>query len=143
MVRQLEDNRERDTGYMEESRTFKRRLGEKNLNGNKGKIFSNLDLQSRDRGKLPRRGDYIGGTTPYFQQHLDQVLQGLPYCCYYIDDIVVWSSSIKEHLIHLEEVFQRLRHAKLNNHPDKCIFSTTYVVSCHISSCLSTRTKHY
>ena len=38
---------------------------------------------------------------PYFQRRMDQVLQGLPYCRCYIDDIVLWSSSFEEHIIHL------------------------------------------
>ena len=58
----------------------------------------------------------------YFQRRMDQVLQGLYYCRCYIDDIFVWSSSFEEHVIHLQEVFQRLRDVGLKVHPGKCVF---------------------
>src|SRR2546423_15468388 len=40
----------------------------------------------------------------------------------YFDDISVYSKTWKEHLQHLEEVFKRLRKAKLKINPDKCHF---------------------
>src|SRR2546430_3387091 len=40
----------------------------------------------------------------------------------YIDDISVYSKTWEEHLQHLEEVFKRLRKAKLKINPDKCHF---------------------
>jgi len=40
----------------------------------------------------------------------------------YIDDISVYSKTWKEYLQHLEEVFKRLRKAKLKINPDKCHF---------------------
>ena len=53
---------------------------------------------------------------------MDEVLHGLAFCRCYIDDIVIWSRTLEEHLGHLEEVFKRLREAGLKVHPGKCVF---------------------
>ena len=50
---------------------------------------------------------------PFFQRRMDQVLMDLPFARCYIDDIVVWSDTLEEHLQHLAAVFQRLREAGL------------------------------
>ena len=34
-------------------------------------------------------------------------------CLFYLDDIIVFSSTWEEHLARLRKVFERLRHAKL------------------------------
>ena len=59
---------------------------------------------------------------PYFQRRMDEVLKDLKFVRYYIDDIVIWSKSLEEHLDHLQQVFQRLREAGLKVHPGKCVF---------------------
>ena len=59
---------------------------------------------------------------PFFQKQMDKVLLGLSFASCYIDDIVVWSRNIDEHLDHLEIVFQRLRSYGLKVHPGKCLF---------------------
>ena len=59
---------------------------------------------------------------PYFQQGMDQILQLVQFCRCYIDDIIVSSSLLKEHLGHLEEVFRRLQEFGLEVHPEKCVF---------------------
>ena len=53
---------------------------------------------------------------------MDQVLRDLPFCHCYIDDIVIWSRDVEEHVRHLSMVFQRLREAGLKVHPGKCVF---------------------
>ena len=60
---------------------------------------------------------------PYFQRRMDQILQDLPFCRCYIDDIVIWSNTLEEHLQHLQQVFTRLRQAGLKVHPGKCVFA--------------------
>ena len=53
---------------------------------------------------------------------MDAVLRDLPFTRCYIDDIVVWSRNVEEHILHLQQVFQRLREAGLKVHPGKCVF---------------------
>ena len=53
---------------------------------------------------------------------MDHVLRDLPFCRCYIDDIIIWSRNMGEHLEHLRIVFQRLREAGLKVHPGKCLF---------------------
>ena len=42
----------------------------------------------------------------YFQQLMNQVLQGLDFAIAYLDDIVIFSNNELEHLQHLETVFK-------------------------------------
>ena len=53
----------------------------------------------------------IKNAPPYFQRRMDQVLRDLPFCRCYIDDIVIWSLNVMEHVRHLSMVFHRLREA--------------------------------
>ena len=53
---------------------------------------------------------------------MDEVLRGLPFVLCYIDDSVVWSNNLEEHLQHSKQIFQRLREAGLKVHPGKCVF---------------------
>ena len=58
----------------------------------------------------------------YFQLFMNQVLEGLPFAMMYLDDIIIFSNSEEEHLLHLEEVFHRLRKAGLKMKQSKCDF---------------------
>ena len=49
----------------------------------------------------------------YFQLLMNQVLEGLTYAMTYFDDVIIFSKSEEEHLLHLEEVFHQLRRAGL------------------------------
>src|SRR5664279_521691 len=57
-----------------------------------------------------------------FQRLVDTVLSGLAYkvCLAYIDDIIVFSRSIPEHLVRLRAVLERVRGAGLKLKPKKC-----------------------
>ena len=44
------------------------------------------------------------------------------YALIYIDDLIIFSKSVDEHLVHLEEVFKRLREANIKLNPKKCNF---------------------
>ena len=52
------------------------------------------------------------------------ILRGLEYrfALIYIDDIIIFSKSVEDHLVHLEEVFRRLREANVKLSPKKCSF---------------------
>ena len=60
---------------------------------------------------------------------MDRVLAGLhrETCLFYLDDIIVFSSTWEEHLARLCEVFERLRHANLKLGADKCTFAAKEV----------------
>lgn len=59
-----------------------------------------------------------------FQRVMDNILVGIQNerCLVYMDDIIVYSPTIQEHLSRLSEVFKRLRSANLKIQPDKCEF---------------------
>lgn len=59
------------------------------------------------------------------QMLISEVLKGIPwaYALVYIDDILIYSKSFEEHLVHLDNVFERLREAKLTLKPAKCQFA--------------------
>ena len=97
------------------------------------KVFSTIDLRSGyyhiTLGKDSRAktafvmpfGKYIFLMVPfglaqapaYFQLLMNQVLESLPFAMTYLDDIIIFSNSEEEHLLHLEEVFRQLRKAGL------------------------------
>ena len=60
---------------------------------------------------------------------MDHVLAGLHWetCLFYLDDIIVFAATWKEHLDLLRQVFERLRHAKLKLGADKCTFAAREV----------------
>ena len=59
-----------------------------------------------------------------FQRAMQEVLRGLhwKFVLVYLDDVIVFSSSFKEHLVHLRQVFDRFRTVGLKLQPKKCIF---------------------
>lgn len=59
-----------------------------------------------------------------FQRVMDNVLRGLQneICLVYLDDIIVFSTSLQEHIINLEKVFQRLRESNFKIQMDKSEF---------------------
>ena len=111
-------------------------------------VFNKLDLRSGYHQMPLREGDRcktafwganrvlwewlvvpfgLKNAPPYFQRRMDEVLRDLPFCRYYIDDIVIWSRTMAEHLQHLEIVFQRLRESGLKVHPGKCVFGASSI----------------
>lgn len=59
-----------------------------------------------------------------FQRVMDNILRGVAseQCCTYLDDIIVFSTSLAEHIQRLEAVFKRLRSANLKIQLDKTDF---------------------
>ena len=62
-----------------------------------------------------------------FQRFIDEVFRGLPFVFAYIDDILIASSSPKEHQQHIQEIFQRLEYFGLKINAQKCIFGVPSV----------------
>ena len=63
----------------------------------------------------------------YFQLLVSKVIEGLPFAFRYLDDILVFSANIKEHLEHVRVLFQRLRGADLKLSKRKCCFLKVHV----------------
>jgi hypothetical protein len=59
-----------------------------------------------------------------FQRVMDNVLNGLQneICLVYLDDVIVFSTSLQEHIVNLRQVFQRLREANLKIQLEKSEF---------------------
>ena len=59
-----------------------------------------------------------------FQRVMDNILLGIQNerCLVYMDDIIIYSPTIHDHMSRLTEVFERLRKANLKIQPDKCEF---------------------
>jgi len=66
---------------------------------------------------------------PTFQKLLQTVFRSSLYknLLVYIDDLLVFSGSFDEHLVHLQEVFDKLQEANLRLHPEKCYFAKPQV----------------
>ena len=112
------------------------------------KVFSSLDLRSgyyhiglSDSAKpksafvLSSLGKYQFNRVPfglaqalaYFQKLINDVLKGCNFAIGYIDDIIIYSRTEKEHLEHLEEIFGRLRAAGLKLKLEKCTFFKKHI----------------
>ena len=66
----------------------------------------------------------LSNSGPSFQRLIGHILRGLEYrfTLIYIDDIIILSKSVDEHLFHLEEVFKGMRNANVKLNPKKCSF---------------------
>ena len=64
-----------------------------------------------------------------FQRLMQRILQGLgSFCSVYIDDILVFSESMEEHLIHLTQIFDRIESFGLKLHLHKCSLGQSEVL---------------
>ena len=95
--------------------------------------YYDIPIAEEDRDKsafVTRSGYYRLTVMPFgltctpsvFQRLMDFVLCGLSYqtCLVYPDDIIIFGRSFDEQLERLDEVFQRIRKAKLKLKPSKC-----------------------
>ena len=110
------------------------------------KVFSSLDLRSgyyhiglSDSAKpksalvLSSLGKYQFNRVPfglaqapaYFQKLINDMLKGCNFAMGYLDDIIIYSRMEKEHLEHLEQIFNRLRAAGLKL--EKCSFFKKHI----------------
>ncbi len=115
----------------------------------KAKIFSSLDLASgfwqiplesstaEKTAFVTHGGVYQFRKLPFglrnspsaFSMAMNHVLRNLTFdfAVIYVDDILVYSSSMEQHLEHLSEVFSRLRAADLRLKPSKCKFLSSKI----------------
>ena len=112
------------------------------------KVFSSLDLRSgyyhigltesakpKSAFVLSSLGKYQFNRIPfglaqapaYFQKLINNVLKGCNFTMGYLDDIIIYSRSEKEHLEHLEEIFTRLKAAGLKLKLVKCCFFKKHI----------------
>ena len=80
-------------------------------------------------GKWEFKGCPFGLTQApaYFQHLVSKVIEGLPFAFRYLDDILVFSANIKEHLEHIRILFPRLREGDLKLSKRKCCFLKAHV----------------
>ena len=112
------------------------------------KVLSSLDLRSgyyhigltnsakpKSAFVLSSLGEYQFNRVPfgltqvpaYFQKLINDVLKGCNFTMGYLDDIIIYSRSEKEHLEHLGEIFIRLKTAGLKLKLEKCCFFKKHI----------------
>ena len=65
---------------------------------------------------------------PAFFQHLmNKVLDNCPFNVTYLDDIIIFSDTEEEHLVHIKEIFKRLEAADLKMKRSKCDFFKKHI----------------
>jgi len=90
-----------------------------------------MDMKDADKTTfIVRTGTYRFRRVPFglcnagltFQRVMDMALIGLNFnmCLVYLDDIIVYSKTVEEHLVRLKKLFDRLRIANLKLKPSKC-----------------------
>ena len=80
----------------------------------------------------------------YFQALVNQVLEGFNFAFGYLDDILIFSPDMEQHLEHVRALFEHLRAADLKLTKRKCSFLKAHVTifgSLHIGSRLGTRAR--
>ena len=110
---------------------------------NVAKYFSTLDLQAGyhhiplDESSIPktaftspfRKYKYIkvpfelAIAAAYFQELMTGVLKDFSFSITYLDNIITFSRTAEEHLIHNKQVFEKLRNTHLSMKLSKCHFS--------------------
>ena len=104
--------------------------------------FSTLDLRAGyhhiplDKSSIPKTafnspfGKYeyvkvpfrLAQAPAYFQELMTRILMDFDFAIAYLDDIIIFSKTAEEHLLHIKKVFEKLRSAKLLMKLSKCHF---------------------
>ena len=58
----------------------------------------------------------------YFQELMTGILKDFNFAIAYLDDIIIFSKTPQEHLLHIRMVFKKLKSANLSTKKSKCIF---------------------
>ncbi len=101
--------------------------------------FNQIVLVAKDRKKTTFRGRNklwewlvmpfgLKNAHVFFQQVMDQILEGVNFLKCYIDDILLHSKGLLQHLAHLEELFKRFHEVNMKIYPKKCEFVVTLVI---------------
>ena len=110
------------------------------LNG--ATYFTTLDLRTGyhhiplDKSSIPktafnspfRKYEYIkvpfglAQAPAYFQELMTGILKDFPFAITYLDDIIIFSKTLQEHLSHICMVFEKLRMANLSMKKSRCHF---------------------
>ena len=110
------------------------------LNG--AKYFSTLDLWAGyhhiplDESSIPktafnspfRKYKYVkvpfglAQAPAYFQELMTRILMDFNFAITYLDDIIIFSRTAEEHLLHIKQVFEKLWATKLSMKLSKCHF---------------------
>lgn len=74
----------------------------------------------------------VAGGPATFQALMDRVLDGINHQCAmaFLDDVLVYSPTLEDHLVHVREVLERIKQAGLTINPDKvqlCTQSLTFL----------------
>src|ERR1700734_1179851 len=66
----------------------------------------------------------LRNSPPIYQRCMTAALRDLigKICHVYLDNIIIWSNSVTEHAVHVRQVLEALRKAKLYCNPQKCHF---------------------
>ena len=70
----------------------------------------------------------LQGAPATFQRLMDCVIRGLEFAAAYLDDLIVFSESWEDHLIHICSVLEHLRKAGLTAKAKKCEFGASECV---------------
>jgi cleavage and polyadenylation specificity factor subunit 1 len=60
-----------------------------------------------------------------FQRLMDKLFRHLPFVFTYLDDHLIASRTLEEHLLHLQQFFQVLQENGLTINPAKCVFAVS------------------
>jgi hypothetical protein len=89
--------------------------------------FNQIMFVAKDRKKTTFHGSNklwewlvmpfgLNNALVFFQQIMDQVLKGVDFLKCYINDVLVHSKGLLQHLAHLEELFKRLHKVNMKLH---------------------------
>jgi hypothetical protein len=63
-----------------------------------------------------------------FQRFMDSLFKQLPFLFCYLDDLIIASHTLEEHLKHLRQIFTILQENGLQINPAKCVFAAATMV---------------